>query len=324
VQELCSKGLFVAAGLHPGSPALKPSAGLALSLLKLANAAISARPLCEIDVDFGATCVTVVLCFSSWVLQAASSSISAEQGSSSSAVVSMLSRSKVRTAPWDTDLLSAISDSIASTATSTTSNTDAVPLLPWLVILGRCCMGYALVLQLNQAGTVASTFAPARDRSIQFTLGLLRQTLQELVAVLPAWLQSSSVSTQLATAGYNTQRVIELLESAAQAGQDVPAAGAAPVVSPDQLQKLGLALSILPVKTACNNPRCSSLADLSEQQLVVGKARACAGCRVARYCSRACQVAAWKQHKPACKAVASARAAKAAEKDAWAAGVACM
>lgn len=82
---------------------------------------------------------------------------------------------------------------------------------------------------------------------------------------------------------------------------------------PDLLQELELALCNLPVGTACNNPCCSSLAGLSEQQLVVGKARLCTGCHVARYCCRACQVAAWKQHKPACKAVASTCAAKAAE-----------
>lgn len=115
----------------------------------------------------------------------------------------------------------------------------------------------------------------------------MTQALREVLAALPAWLQSSSVSAQLAAAGYSTQHVLTLLQSAAQALQDAPGAGAAAFVSPELMRELGLALFNLPISTACNNLRCSSLAGLSEQQLVVGTARLCAGCRVTRWLATA-------------------------------------
>jgi hypothetical protein len=109
----------------------------------------------------------------------------------------------------------------------------------------------------------------------------MAHAVQEVADVLPAWLQSGSVSAQLAAAGYTTQRVMELLQATVQAGQDAVQAGpaaaataaaaaAAAAVPPELLQELGLALSNLPIGTACNNPHCCSLAGLSEQQLVGG------------------------------------------------------
>jgi hypothetical protein len=47
----------------------------------------------------------------------------------------------------------------------------------------------------------------------------------------------------------------------------------------------------------CNNPACECMEGESEAGVAV---KACANCG-ARYCSRACQEAAWKQHRPACK-----------------------
>jgi hypothetical protein len=73
-----------------------------------------------------------------------------------------------------------------------------------------------------------------------------------------------------------------------------------------QLRQVGQALSSMPHSNACNNPACTNLGGLSEQQLVTGGSCHCSGCRVARYCSKACQAAHWKQHKPACKALVAA------------------
>lgn len=124
--------------------------------------------------------------------------------------------------------------------------------------------------------------------------------------MLPAWLQSSSVSAQLSAAGYDMRSLVKLLQSVAQAQQHAAQAGAPGLAQ--LLVRLWLALSSMPVSSTCNNPLCTTLTGLSEQQLVVGSSRRCAADRVARYCCKACQVAHWKQRKPACKAVAAAAA----------------
>ena len=48
--------------------------------------------------------------------------------------------------------------------------------------------------------------------------------------------------------------------------------------------------------------RCSNLAGVSEVLLEV---QLCSGCKHAQYCSPACQKAAWKVHKSACRAEAA-------------------
>jgi hypothetical protein len=58
-----------------------------------------------------------------------------------------------------------------------------------------------------------------------------------------------------------------------------------------QLEALGRAVCGVSASSACcNNPSCSSRAQLSESALVGGKSSRCSACKVARYCSRDCQV----------------------------------
>jgi hypothetical protein len=123
------------------------------------------------------------------------------------------------------------------------------------------------------------------------------------------------MSAQFAAAGYTTQHLLPLLQAAATALKAAEAAdwdsGSRSLLS-QQLQVLGLALNTLPIDCACNNPYCSNMSKLSEQQLVMGSKRMCAGCRTTCYCSKECRTQHWKQHKAACKAVVAAQQATAA------------
>jgi hypothetical protein len=78
------------------------------------------------------------------------------------------------------------------------------------------------------------------------------------------------------------------------------------------LQQLGLILAKFAVPYCCNNPSCRTVSGPTEQSTVGGRSCICAGCLTARYCGRSCQRLHWKQHKPACKALAACSAAAAA------------
>jgi hypothetical protein len=92
-----------------------------------------------------------------------------------------------------------------------------------------------------------------------------------------------------------------------------------------QLQQVGTALIMqLPQPLWCCNPRCSSLAQLSELALVGGKGCVCSGCRTARFCSRECLTACWTNqlHRRVCKRIAAASAVPASRPTATAAAAA--
>ena len=80
------------------------------------------------------------------------------------------------------------------------------------------------------------------------------------------------------------------------------------------LQAAGMALNTLAHEQACNNPTCSKVSGATDIKMVSTFSCVCAGCGVARYCSRACQKQHWKkQHKPVCEALAALLAAAANE-----------
>jgi hypothetical protein len=78
------------------------------------------------------------------------------------------------------------------------------------------------------------------------------------------------------------------------------------------LQQAGAALSSLPISLACNNPACTSLEKDSERLTVNGRGCLCGGCKLARYCGKACHEQHWKVHRPVCKRAGKQQAAAAA------------
>lgn len=67
------------------------------------------------------------------------------------------------------------------------------------------------------------------------------------------------------------------------------------------LQQAGVALSSLPTSLACNSSACTSLHKDSERLIVSGRGCLCGGCKLARYCGKACHEQHWRTHRPVCK-----------------------
>jgi hypothetical protein len=138
-------------------------------------------------------------------------------------------------------------------------------------------------------------------------------TVQQLTAV---GYQPQDLQQQLAEVTVPLDDLISGLQAADVGSEDFnplgSVSGAELAVLSDIRQKLqaaGKVLACFAIPHACNNPGCRNVSGPSEAQLVGGRSCICAGCRTARYCGRACQRAAWRQHKPLCKAMAAAAAA---------------
>jgi hypothetical protein len=224
-------------------------------------------------------------------------------------------------------------------SSSTAGSLDCRPALPWLVLLGRCCCACAVLAKQWQAklesdGPLASldhfSWAMQRDDIVQ-NLNSLHFGLEQAVK----WLAADNTAQQLTALGYQPQVLQQQLAGAANSlcwgGRDTQLADR-PLETEDdststiarladatvlkviheQLQAASSVLACFAIPHACNNPACRNVGGPSEAQLVGGRSCICAGCRIARYCGRACQRAAWRQHKPVCKALAATTAAAAA------------
>jgi hypothetical protein len=136
-----------------------------------------------------------------------------------------------------------------------------------------------------------------------------RLDLSDVLSAMQQWLQAGSTCNQLVAAGYAPRAVLQQLQEVSAAWrnlQHIPSDTAALPAAAQLLQATWLALCSFAVPCMCNNPGCTSMAGLSELAAVSGRSCICGGCRVARYCGRACQRAAWKQHKPVCGALGAA------------------
>jgi hypothetical protein len=216
----------------------------------------------------------------------------------------------------------------------------AAQLLPMAVLTGRCYQQYGSRLQqlllgkgfqlsptATPMGSVVNPDRPARDvfsaqewaQVAEFGLaGRAQALLHTSSDTIRRWLHLPGVRSELCSAGYDVQLLDQLshqldgvfvpvskldrpmvvqIASSSMSGADV-------IALSRKLQAAGGALSSLAVKTICNNPGCTYASMQHEWQLVLeGR---CSKCKAAAYCSRDCQAAHWKRHKPVCKAIAAA------------------
>ena len=194
-------------------------------------------------------------------------------------------------------------------------NVAAVCLLPNVVILGRCCMQWAeqmqaevTLLQEEQELCSGQQQQP-RDADSSTAQDYLQWGFIARLSVVRRWLAADSTCGQLTAAGYMPLPVLHQLEQLLAIDEPSPSDTAARLAAAQQLRSTGLTLCSFPVPCMCNNPGCTSMEGLSELAAVSGRSCICGGCRVARYCGRACQREAWQQHKPVCAALSAAAAA---------------
>jgi hypothetical protein len=209
----------------------------------------------------------------------------------------------------------------------------------WLSVLGRCCLQWAAaLLRLQRQGaTLAGSYSHVLQQVQQEALDtvsgqaktadsigfwffegrdvepiLYRQlaVLEEMSRSLAA--RNGRVCERLLLGGYGlkpiAQSISPLVLSYYTVLQVCCTCGPNTVVNRlssliGALVSLGEGLSVFAVRHCCNNPRCVNTCGLSEKFIVCGSSCLCAGCKVARYCGKACQEACWTQgaHKPVCK-----------------------
>jgi uncharacterized membrane protein YgcG len=315
--------VYTAAAASVGSPDSLQMVGLMFSLLKLfhndssnSNAAVCFMAGLELrDVR------TTVMAALAPILRAALDSTSVDDGKHPG---------------------SSSGSSSSSSSSSTGGNRAPVTVaVPWLVLLGRWCGAAAMLVQ----------YAPGSHESDESTMVELHQWsmpkpdllaawqwVQSSLAGVSVWLAAAGTAQQLIALGYPPQDLQDAsrrLEEAAHALSNVnnklfdltvngtqqcdcehctaEATLALFVAAQQQLQAASRILTSFAIPDVCNNPACSNVCGPSETQLVAGRSCICGGCRIARYCGRDCQRAAWPRHKPLCTALAAAAAAAARE-----------
>jgi len=224
---------------------------------------------------------------------------------------------------------------------SGSGSADAVELLPWAVIIGRCFLIWGVeLLMLHKAGYSATgssgtesiicgapTAMAARQRCAVLYAPINELAMSAHFAIQSVFQEDKSNAEQLFTAGYTST----LQPAVQQAGcfmmmalckgrqctdnpeKADPAIGEGVLEAAEELGAVGMMLSSLAAPCLCNNPGCSNVSGPTESEMVHAGSCRCSACRTARYCSKECQKEHWKQHKTACKVLAATAAGKGAE-----------
>lgn len=193
--------------------------------------------------------------------------------------------------------LSAQHHTAAAVAPAAAALATAMESLPWLVLVGCCCLLWASELQQLQdsrpqlgqqllrlqAGTsVAAALGVSPQHSIVWllqqaeasvTVGILQQCRQ--------WLQQGDRAAVLAAAGYPADAAVQQLQVTITALEALAAATKAESATmaysflAGSLQTLGVVLNTLAVPHTCNSPACSSMAGPTELATVSGRRCVC-------------------------------------------------
>jgi hypothetical protein len=202
------------------------------------------------------------------------------------------------------------SPGISGVSSRSNNAASAADVMSLVALLGRSC------LLTSDAATPSALDSIIAEE--------IHAKLDPVMGACTAWLTSGSNAAQLEALGYDTFVVLQCLQDAATAmdealsAEDGTGALEVPVAALSQLRQqlraAGWALTSFAHPGACNNPACMTFSGPSESSMVQGSISRCSSCRAARYCSKKCQRAAWKQHKPVCKVLTAAAAAAVAGK----------
>jgi hypothetical protein len=155
-------------------------------------------------------------------------------------------------------------------------------------------------------GGCSAQHAPAGRTSGQLVMQQLLSRQTELVQQLQqlTLLQDAAAAAAGATILATQHR--EPARSAAAAVEELASAAGR---AAECMREFGLAVAVqFPAAALCCNPACVNLQGSSEAALL-GPGSRCSGCKVARFCSKECSMAAWKAgHKAVCKRLKAAGA----------------